>query len=375
MKLLAVDLFSGAGGLSLGFAEAGFEIAVAIEANRNAAFTFQHNHPSALVINANIETLSATELMKESRIKPGQADVLLAGLPCQGFSESNRLTRNLDNKRNLLYRHFFRFLKAFRPKYFVIENVAGMKTLLGGKVIERIMNLARMAGYKADWRELNAAEFGVPQFRRRVFIMGTRLNNGIEFPEVTHGACLKPFVSVHEAISDLPILENGAMLNYGAYKSKKPLSDYQREMRARNGRNVQGHLVTRNSDLVLRRYSFIKEGHNWESIPKRLMRNYSTTVDCHTGIYYRLRNDCPSKVIGNFRKNMLIHPEQHRGLSIREAARIQSFPDHYEFIGSIGFQQQQVADAVPPLLAKAVALKIKRSTVPFGLGRSSKNGK
>jgi DNA (cytosine-5)-methyltransferase 1 len=123
----------------------------------------------------------------------------------------------------------------------------------------------------------------------------------------------------------------------------------------RNGRRlVSGNLVTRNSAFVIDRYPHVPQGGNWEDIPEHLMQNYSDRTKCHTGIYHRLHPDQPSVVIGNFRKNMLIHPTQHRGLSVREAARIQSFPDSYRFTGSIGFQQQQVANAVPPLLATAV---------------------
>jgi DNA (cytosine-5)-methyltransferase 1 len=118
---------------------------------------------------------------------------------------------------------------------------------------------------------------------------------------------------------------------------------------------VQGNLVTRSSGIIIRRYRHIGAGKNWEAIPPDLMDNYEDASRCHTGIYHRLEWDEPAKVIGNFRKNMLIHPQQHRGLSVREAARLQSFPDNYEFLGSIGYQQQQVADAVPPLLAEAVA--------------------
>jgi DNA (cytosine-5)-methyltransferase 1 len=129
--------------------------------------------------------------------------------------------------------------------------------------------------------------------------------------------------------------------------------------------DVQGNLVTRSADVIIERYRHIGNGGNWEDIPSELMTNYQDASRCHTGIYHRLEWDTPSKVIGNFRKNMLIHPQQHRGLSVREAARLQSFPDHYEFLNSIGFQQQQVADAVPPLLAEAVAesiLQVDRRT-------------
>jgi len=138
---------------------------------------------------------------------------------------------------------------------------------------------------------------------------------------------------------------------------------------------VQGNLVTNSAQKILERYKHIKGGQNWEAIPDDLMDNYEDSTRCHTGIYHRLEWDQPAKVIGNFRKNMLIHPREHRGLSVREAARLQSFPDHYVFLGSIGFQQQQVADAVPPLLAEAVAKQIILSDSKSKLSVSTQIGK
>jgi DNA (cytosine-5)-methyltransferase 1 len=164
-------------------------------------------------------------------------------------------------------------------------------------------------------------------------------------------------VTVSEAIHDLPNLRNGAAIDLLPYKLAAGTA-YARLMRG-HMKTCHNHLVTRNSSLVLERYRHVPQGGNWEHIPNRLMRNYHNRNQCHTGIYHRLRSRTPSVVIGNFRKNMLIHPTQHRGLSVREAARLQSFPDSYIFQGSIGFQQQQVGNAVPPLLAKAVFAAIQ----------------
>jgi DNA (cytosine-5)-methyltransferase 1 len=189
---------------------------------------------------------------------------------------------------------------------------------------------------------------GVPQNRARFFLVGSR--DGLKF-RMPQSSRSKP-VTVSDAISDLPILANGAAVSWMPYRTQ-PASNYARKMRGRHNQSPN-HLVTSNALSILKRYSFVPQGGNWEDIPARMMRNYTDRSRCHTGIYYRLRYDAPSVVIGNFRKNMLIHPEQDRGLSVREAARIQSFPDSYEFHGSIGFQQQQVGNAVPPLLARAV---------------------
>ena len=185
-------------------------------------------------------------------------------------------------------------------------------------------------------------------------MIGNRIGRSIKFPSETHGPDARAFVTIRDALSDLPVLHVGDRRGSGQYKTLEPLSDYQRLMRT-GGTEVSGNLVTNNSALVVDRYRYIRQGCNWETIPEELMKNYSDVSRCHTGIYYRLKWNELSRVVGNFRKNMLIHPSQNRGLSVREAARLQSFPDKYEFLGSIGFQQQQVADAVPPLLAAAVA--------------------
>jgi DNA (cytosine-5)-methyltransferase 1 len=166
-------------------------------------------------------------------------------------------------------------------------------------------------------------------------------------------------VTVHEAIGDLPILRNGAKVSSLPYRKTTP-SAYATSMRG-DLAMCSNHLVTASNPTILQRYRYIPNGGNWKDIPKNLMKNYADRERCHTGIYKRLRPNEPSIVIGNFRKNMLIHPSQNRGLSVREAARLQSFPDHFEFTGSIGFQQQQVGNAVPPLLAKAVFNSILES--------------
>ena len=169
-------------------------------------------------------------------------------------------------------------------------------------------------------------------------------------------SAVSTYVTVREALSDLPSLSNGASTNWMPYKCNAE-SDYARLLRG-NLKRAPNHLVTRNNIDVIERYKHIPQGGNWEDIPIELMTNYNDTSKCHTKIYHRLEIDAPSVIIGNYRKNMLIHPFEDRGLSVREAARLQSFNDNYRFLGSIGFQQQQVGNAVPPLLAKAVFEKI-----------------
>ena len=359
-KPTAIDLFAGAGGLSFGFFLAGFRLLQAVEMDPNPARTYGYNHPETDLISTDITALDPSECLERISLAEGELGCLIGGPPCQGFSESNRRTRSIDNPKNRLFTQFFRFLRVMQPQAFVIENVAGIKTLASGSILDEIISEGEACDYRVEPILLNAIDHGVPQLRRRFFVVGIRQGLGkFTSPPPSHGHSLKPCVTVSEAISDLPELDSGAAIDWLAYPSVGKLSAYQRLMRRGTRDMVQGNLVTRNSPLILKRYAKIRPGQNWEAIPVKLMDNYQDRSRCHTGIYHRLDSACASKVIGNFRKNMLIHPAQHRGLSIREAARLQSFPDRYVFLGSIGFQQQQVGDAVPPLLAQAVANMVK----------------
>ena len=235
-----------------------------------------------------------------------------------------------------------------RPEWVVFENVRGIVNTAGGTFLRQVVERLAKLGYEHSHGLLNAVDFGVPQDRARFFLIGSR--SGLKLP--LPGRTRRKTVTVRDAIGDLPRLRNGAFVSRMPY-AKNPQTAYARRMRNRQ-ETSPNHLVSYNARSVLTRYKYIPQGGNWEDIPARLMRNYADRSRCHTGIYHRLRRDKPSVVIGNYRKNMLIHPTQDRGLSVREAARIQSFPDWYEFHGSIGFQQQQVGNAVPPMLAEAV---------------------
>ena len=353
-KSLVLDLFSGAGGMSQGFVQRGCEVVQAVEKDHKAADTYRKNHRRSDVLVADVAELNPLAMARRIGLRKGNITAIIGGPPCQGFSESNRRTRTLDNPKNALYQEFFRYVVALQPLWFVLENVAGLKTTGRGSILRAIVEEAKRYGYSAEWKELNAASYGVPQSRRRIFVIGNRIGASIRFPSETHGPDCRALVTTWDALSDLPILDVGDRRGTAPYRTPEPLSDYQRSMR-NGGTDVSGNLVTNNSALVVDRYRHIRQGCNWESIPEELMKNYRDVSRCHTGIYYRLKWNEISRVVGNFRKNMLIHPSQNRGLSVREAARLQSFPDQYEFVGSIGFQQQQVADAVPPLLAAAVA--------------------
>lgn len=353
-SMLGLDLFCGAGGMSLGARAAGIETVLAVEADRHAAKTYAANHKGTTVFAGDIRKLSQRHLKEfRSRKKPA---VVFGGPPCQGFSYSNLRTRSVANDDNWLFREFVRVVKLVRPEWVVFENVIGIINTEGGRFVDEVTHELESLDYTTTSGVLNAMHFGVPQDRSRFFLIAS------QYCEPSLPArSRRPTPTVWDAISDLPRLKNGASKPWMPYSDRKP-SAYAR--RFHNGMDKSpNHLVSRNSDLVVRRYKHIPTGGNWEDIPAKFMRNYADRSRCHTGIYRRLRAHAPSVVIGNYRKNMLIHPTQHRGLSVREAARIQSFPDAFEFHGSIGFQQQQVGNAVPPLLAEAVFRALVRQNL------------
>ena len=359
--MLVYDICAGAGGLSYGLKLAGFNIGLAIEVDGYAANTYKYNFPDVTVLQEDVRHVTREMVQKKLRDHGGLLGVLVAGLPCQGFSESNRKTRHWGNPRNHLYREFRRLLCSLSPRWFIIENVAGLATLESGIFLERILRSLRSAGYKVVWKVLDASEFGVPQIRRRAFIVGNRVGLTFSFPDSGTIRTQTP-VTVREAISDLPELRNGANVDCKEYRfSWEYTSNYVKQLRERESMCSTGHIVSCNSSRVLERYRYIEAGDNWKAIPSHLMGNYTDLSNVHTGIYHRLSWSYPAKVIGNFRKNMLIHPSEQRGLSIREAARLQSFPDGYEFLGPLNDRQQQVGDAVPPLLAKVVSDAVKRA--------------
>jgi DNA (cytosine-5)-methyltransferase 1 len=343
--MVGIDIFAGAGGMSLGAQWAGIKMLAAIEADEHAAQTYALNHPDIAVVNSKVEDIGAIDF------RHGDELILFGGPPCQGFSTSNQRTRSPENEGNWLYREFIRVCRMLEPEWIVIENVKGILETDNGSFLSRILVALKRLGYKTDTWALNAADFGVPQARTRLFVIGAKTRSLPKAPSP-----IPRRVTVRDAIADLPVLKNGSSICSKEYRCL-PRSLFAEQMR-KEMKTSCNHLVTRTADHIIERYRYIPQGGNWENIPARLMGNYADRTRCHTGIYHRLIYNEPSVVIGNFRKNMLIHPTQNRGLSVREAARLQSFPDYFVFTGSIGFQQQQVGNAVPPLLAYAVFASI-----------------
>lgn len=345
----AIDLFSGAGGMSTGAAMCGIDVRYAVEMDEFASATFKLNHKDVKLFDYDIRKVKSHDLTSLNRQEPV---ILFGGPPCQGFSTSNQKNRSAANQNNWLFREYVRLVQDVRPDWIVFENVKGLLETENGFFLEAVLKAFKDTGYTTAHFVLNSADYGVPQKRNRLFIIGSLHGTEISPPVRT----ATKHITVAQAIRDLPELENGDLPNEKEY-SAYARTVYAKAMR-QGLKSCSSNLVTNNAPHIIERYSHIPQGGNWEDIPKRLMKNYTDVSRCHTGIYRRLKEDEPSVVIGNFRKNMLVHPWRDRGLSVREAARLQSFPDWFQFAGSIGFQQQQVGNAVPPLLAKAVFAEI-----------------
>lgn len=348
--MFGIELFAGAGGLSLGARRAGVEVIGAIEKAESASDTYAKNHPKVHLLQ---DDISVIDPMTFNAPKKGL--VVFGGPPCQGFSTSNQKNRSLSNEGNWLFSEFLRFTEVLAPDIVLFENVAGITHTANGFFLNELVSRLEALGYNISHAVLNASRFGVPQNRSRFFCVGSKIGP-LHLPEGCVDEC--DAVTVKDAIEDLPKLSVGNLDDRLPYRAV-PKSKYAKRLRSR-AKTCTGHLVTNNAPHIVERYKHVPQGGNWADIPSELMNTYRDVRRCHTGIYRRLRYDSPSIVLGNFRKNMLIHPNEDRGLSVREAARIQSFPDSYKFSGSIGQQQQQVGNAVPPMLAEAVFSSIFR---------------
>lgn len=376
-KPKAVALFAGAGGLSLGFKMAGFDVVVATDFDKAVEITYSYNNLNTKFIRADIRKLHAEDLLSPAGIKPGEIDIVIGGPPCQGFSLANQQSRFLDNPNNQLFRDFIRIVKEIRPRWFLMENVVGLLRMKKGEIRDEILEAFEKLGYTTTAQVLRAVDYGVPQIRERIFFVGNCEGKTFFYPEATHFE-LKPhqaavssqkaFITVKQAIWDLPNLNNGFGADEMMYDSSKTPKPGTYAFMMRNGaEKLFNHRATRNSPEVVERYKYIGQGENWSSIPEKLMKSWRSISPeeiakvSHSSLYKRLDENEPSITVANFRKSMIIHPWEDRGLTVREAARLQSFPDTYRFFGSLGAQQQQVANAVPPLLAKSVAEQIMKA--------------
>lgn len=338
-----IDLFSGAGGFSLGFENAGFNVVMALDLWQDAINTFNENHSKPVGICKNIYDFSNEEIINLSKKK--KVVGIIGGPPCQGFSMVG--TREESDERNSLYLQYVRFVELIRPEFFILENVKGLLTLKNGFFKKDIIKRFSELGYNVTYKTLRASNYGVPQNRERVFFVGLNKDkfgdNFFEYPET-----LDFIVSTKEALSDLPSLDNGEQSV--EYKTE-PLNKYQRLMR-KGSKGLFNNEITVHTEQTKKIISMIPDGGNIRNLPEEFykIRNYNAA-------FKRMDSTKPASTIDCGHRNYF-HYEENRVPTVREAARIQSFPDRFKFIGSKTSQYTQVGNAVPPILAQAMGKAI-----------------
>lgn len=349
-KLNVLDLFSGAGGLSRGFMDAGFNVVLGVDFDDAALKTFQKNHGEADIMKLDLFNHENLNIIKEYlEQKKIEIDVLIGGPPCQGYSLAGLREENDD--RNTLYEAMVKFARMIKPKVIILENVPGLLTLFQGKGAKRIMEDFSDLGYIMKNQVLYAPEYGVPQIRKRVFFVGVLPEYGdFEYPKPFVDS--QNFISCEDAIGDLPSLEDNQGSEIGEYEVL-PQTIYQEVMR-QNSEILYNHLGTHHEEKTINLISMVPEGKNYKSLPSP----YNTMFKYNEALT-RYHSKKPSLTINTGHRSHF-HYKWNRIPTVRESARLQSFPDDFIFYGNKSQQYRQVGNAVPPLLGKVVALQVKR---------------
>ena len=365
-------MFSGAGGLSLGFKMAKYDVGLSLELEKTYFETYKRNNPECFCLNEDI-TLVNCEKIKDKYIKNEQIEGIIGGPPCQGFSTVG--DRKLSDPRNTLIYFFIKWVEFFKPSFYVMENVPGILSIAQGQLAKEIKKIYEYIGYTCAVKSLLSADYGVPQLRERVFFIGTknavinslriRKTNQESFSQSTSSENdeLPQYLTVNDAISDIleiePFIENFYEDSTKDYVLP-PKTKYQEYLR-KDSDKLYEHFAPNHGKTVIERISYIQQGENHSYLPERYKLKSG-----YPNIYGRLHLNMPSDTItGNCgcvsAPGRFIHPTQNRALSVREAARLQSFPDNYRFTGNMQNKYKQVGNAVPPLMAFAVADAIKNS--------------
>jgi len=364
-----IDLFCGAGGLSAGFEQAGFTSVFANDYDEYACQTYSHNHKTAFVYNGDVSDVNLKLIASKS--DTDQIPILIGGPNCQGVSLRGK--RDPSDPKNQMFYHFLRIVKELNPQWFVMENVPGLLHRHNRNLLTDIFSEFHLAGYKCGGEVLSAVDYGVPQLRYRFILIGNRCNEEIYFPNPTHetptfgdgilhfsNSVLKKWNTARDAIGDLKPTENGVGEEFTSYEKIYPDNEYQTYCRA-NNLGTYNHKCHKTPSHNIELIKYIPQGGNWKNIPEEIRpeRFKRVALKDHTTTFGRLKWDMPSRTITTYFNNIssgaFVHPEQHRGITVREGARFQSFQDSFLFIGPLSRQYRQVGNAVPPLMARKVA--------------------
>ncbi|PZV09903.1 MAG: DNA (cytosine-5-)-methyltransferase [Leptolyngbya sp.] len=372
MSYTALSLFCGAGGCSLGFKQAGYEILFATDIDKSAIHSYKSNFPETNCLKTDIRELDFKKLLSDIGLTPGELDILIGGPPCQGFSTAG--SRFWDDPRNSLLKQYIYSLQVIKPKWFLMENVEGLLTSGKGRYVHEAVKAFIECGYQIRVEKIYSQEFGVPQRRKRVLILGNRLGIDFNFPEPKAGAYGRIFrfssVTLRHTISGLPepTINKQEKLIY----TSPATSSWEKYLRGKAA-EVTDHFFCAMTDLQLRRIEALKPGQTMKDLPEELQHESfkkranrrvmdGTPSEKRGGApsgLKRLFFDEPALTITGATTREFIHPVENRPLTIREAARIQTFPDDFSFLGNSTEKMQQIGNAIPPLIAHIFAEHIR----------------
>ncbi len=359
-KIKVIDLFAGVGGLSYGFAvDDAFEIIAANEILPDMAKAYELNHPSVKMYCKDIKDFSIKDLESDFNIKKGDIDLVVGGPPCQAYSTVGK--RLSDDPRGQLFKQYYRILQEIEPSVFVFENVKGLLSIQKGELFKYMILLFESLGYTVKHEILNAAKYGVPQIRERVIIVGTKLDNSFEFPQATH--CekdklenLKPFLTLGEAISDLPFIKSN---DESFIYAKEPQNEFQKIMRRNAPKRLSEHNSPKNNEKLVKLMELLPDGGTPMDLPEEL-RPKSGFGNTYCKLWWNKPSTTITRNLSTPSSSRCIHPIAPRPLTTREGARLQCFPDDYIFYGSRSAKNLQIGNAVPTFLSIALKDSIKK---------------
>lgn len=359
-KLKIIDLFCGVGGLSHGFAHNdNFEIVAANEILKNMGNAYSLNHPEVKVYIEDIKDFNAKKIEKDLQIKPQDIDIIVGGPPCQAYSTVGK--RLINDSRGELFQEYYRVLKEFNPSLFLFENVKGLLSMQSGELLKTIISLFESLGYKVQYKVLNSADYGAPQIRERVIIIGSKLKTNFQYLKPTHynpkdapslfNKNLLPYLTLENAISDLPFIKSGE--DSFEYVSK-PKNEFQKGMRKNAPSKLMDHNAPNNNEKLVKIMESLPDGGTPEDLPEDL-RPTSGFKNTYCRLWWKRPSPTITRNLSTPSSSRCIHPKAPRPLTTREGARIQCFPDNYQFYGSRTDRNLQIGNAVPTFLSTALA--------------------
>lgn len=345
-KYNVVDLFSGVGGLSYGFSKMPeFNILAANEIEKDISIAYTLNHPNVAMLNCDINQL--TEEKFQEILKGKRVDLIVGGPPCQSYSTLGK--RQMDERANL-FMQYKRILTILNPKAFVFENVSGILSMDKGRLFERIKSEFESLGYQLKYKLLDAVDYGVPQHRERVILVGFKGENKFEYPQPTYGEGLKPYITLEEAIGDLPSIKSGQTNNTFDSSFSNDFLNFVRK----SDETMTEHSAPNNGEHLIKIMEALKDGQSKDELPEDI-RPKSGYGNTYAKLWWKKPSTTITRNFACPSSSRCIHPRDSRAMSIREGARLQSFPDDYKFYGSDSMKRLEIGNAVPPLLSKVIA--------------------